>query len=152
MLAFLLLPLPAMAAEELWQGRVVFVQDGDSLKIKIKDTIEIVRLKGIDAPEKGQPFAEDAAQFVRKRVQGKKVTLEVFGRDRYNRVLAEVFLMGGRSLNRELVHEGWAWQHIYFSKDPELKQLQDAARLKKRGLWADDYPVAPWDWKRRGRK
>ena len=32
---------------------------------------------------------------------------------------------------------------------PQFKQCQEDAQKNKRGLWAEEDPVAPWDWRRR---
>ena len=31
----------------------------------------------------------------------------------------------------------------------DCKQCQEEAQKNKRGLWAEEDPVAPWDWRRR---
>jgi hypothetical protein len=53
----------------------------------------------------------------------------------------------GRSLNRELVREGYAWWYKQYSKDASLGVLEGEARAAKRGLWADQNPVPPWEWR-----
>ena len=68
--------------------------------------------------------------------------------DRYGRVVAEIILPGGKSLNRTLVGEGWAWHYAAYSKDRSLAVLEQKARVKKLGLWADPSPVEPWRYRR----
>ena len=50
-----------------------------------------------------------AEQLTSNLVFGKTVTVLVVDRDRYGRIVGEVFLDPRRSLNRELVEAGWAW-------------------------------------------
>ena len=50
-----------------------------------------------------------AEQLTSNLVFGKTVTVLVLVRDRYGRIVGEVFLNHRRSLNRELVKAGWAW-------------------------------------------
>jgi len=50
-----------------------------------------------------------AEQLTSNLVFGKTVTVLVLVRDRYGRIVGEVFLNHRRSLNRELVEAGWAW-------------------------------------------
>ncbi|MFB3061405.1 MAG: thermonuclease family protein [Candidatus Binatia bacterium] len=50
-----------------------------------------------------------AEQLTSNLVFGKTVTVLVLDRDRYGRIVGEVFLNHRRSLNRELVKAGWAW-------------------------------------------
>ena len=43
-----------------------------------------------------------------------------------------------------------AWWDEYYAPDrPQFKQCQEDAQKNKRGLWAEEDPVAPWDWRRR---
>jgi endonuclease YncB( thermonuclease family) len=66
-------------------------------------------LHGIDTPEKTQPFGTGARQFAGELVFGQTVTVQVHDTDRYGRLVGEVMLPDGRSLNRELVKAGLAW-------------------------------------------
>ncbi|HAT51088.1 MAG: thermonuclease family protein [Nitrospirae bacterium] len=145
-------PLYADQNEEAWPGKVVAVHDGDTIRVRFLNRVHVIRLKGIDTPEVDQPYGEEATRFVRKEALGQNITLKVFGLDKYNRVLAEVILPFGRNLNQELVREGLAWRHKRYSQDPILKSLESQARKMRRGLWADDHPVAPWTWKRQTKK
>ncbi len=79
---------------------------------------------------------------------GKVVTVKETGHDRYGRTLGDVILPDGRNLNHELLKAGYAWWFRWYSKDVRLGEMEDEARLAKRGLWADAEPVPPWDWRR----
>ena len=78
----------------------------------------------------------------------KVVTVNVRGRDKYGRTVAEVVLPDGRTLNEELVIQGLAWQYRKYSHDPRLALMETEAREAKRGLWADPDPVPPWEWRK----
>ncbi len=41
-----------------------------------------------------------------------------------------------------------AWVYDRYVTDRSLYQLQDEAKAAKRGLWEDDSPVAPWEWRK----
>jgi hypothetical protein len=97
--------------EEGWQ--VQSIKDGDTI---VLSNGEEVRYIGVDAPEKSQPYFEEAKEANRKMVEGKKVTLEydVEKKDDYLRVLAYVWVLldsakGPDSLlvNAELIKQGW---------------------------------------------
>jgi micrococcal nuclease len=132
-----------------FEATVVSVADGDTLTVLRDQTQVRIRLHGIDAPEKGQPFGTRAKAFTAELAHGLRVRVEPTDRDRYGRVVADVILPDGRNLNRELIRAGLAWWfRRYAPKDGELARLEDEARGARRGLWADPHPVPPWDWRR----
>lgn len=141
-----------LALAEQWQGVVVYVQDGDSLKIDVDGQTKTIRLKGIDSPEKDQPYGNEARVFVQQLVQGKEVAVEDLGLDKYQRTLATVTLANGVNLNEEIVRAGLAWHFKQYSQDPELARLEQEARQNQRGLWADPNPTSPWVWRHNDRK
>jgi endonuclease YncB( thermonuclease family) len=132
---------------EPFTGRVVAVTDGDTLKVLHGRRVEVVRLQGIDAPERRQAHGTRARQFAAGLAHGRPVTVLDRGRDRNGRLLAEVVLPDGRSLNQELVRAGYAWWFRRYSADVRLARLEDDARAARRGLWADARPVPPWEWR-----
>jgi micrococcal nuclease len=70
---------------------------------------------------------------------GKEVTLQIHGKDKYGRTLADVLLQDGANINHELVKDGW-WYRKYAGMDTKLEQLETAAREARKGLWADPHP------------
>jgi len=130
-----------------WEGKVVSVTDGDTIKV-LKDGKQVkVRLAAIDTPEKGQPYGQAAKKFTAKLVAGKIVKVWPTDTDRYGRTIAFVFV-GGVDLNKELLKAGLAWHYKQYSRDPELAKLEFEARAKKVGLWSEPDPVAPWEWRK----
>ena len=51
-----------------------------------------IRLGGIDAPEKAQPFGEKSKQNLSRLVFGKDVRVEWEKRDRYERIVGKVWV------------------------------------------------------------
>ncbi len=145
-----LLVNPAAAGE--FKGRVVGVTDGDTIKVLHDDRAEIVRLVGVDAPEKRQPYGDRARRFTSELAFDRTVTVLTSGRDRNGRLLGEVLLPDGRSLNQELVRAGYAWWFRKYSRDVALAHLEEEARQGRRGLWATEAPQAPWDYRLTGRR
>lgn len=135
-------------SREPFEARVVGVADGDTISVLHRGSQIRIRLTGIDCPERGQPFSTRAKQFTSKLVFGRTVTVRPFGTDRYRRVVADVVLPDGRVLSRELVAAGLAWHYTRYSKDEGLARLEKQARAARVGLWSEERPVAPWDFRR----
>ncbi len=135
----------ALAAD--FTGRVVGVSDGDTITVMHNGKGERIRLHGIDCPEKRQAFGNRAKQFTSKLAFGKTVTVQVVDRDRYGRTVGVVLLPDGRSLNHELVRAGLAWMYRRYSNDQSLSDLEEEARVARRGLWVDTNPIPPWEWR-----
>lgn len=132
--------------------KVVGVSDGDTLTALDEDKKQHkVRLHGIDAPEIGQPFGTKSREALGELVMKKTATLHLHGRDRYGRDLARVEV-DGRDVNVELVKEGFAWHYVRYDKSPELASAEREAREAKRGVWANDDAVPPWEWRAKERE
>jgi endonuclease YncB( thermonuclease family) len=134
-----------------WQGQVVKVLDGDSIRVKKGRKIVEIRLYGIDTPEWKQPFGNKAKKFTRAALRGQTVVVKQRDVDRYGRVVALVW-SSGKMVNRELVRNGYAWKYSrYCHQQPlcsELGRLEAEARRRRLGLWRGKNPVSPWQWKR----
>ncbi len=144
---------PCDASADQFTGKVVGIADGDTIQVLREGKAVKVRLYGIDAPEKAQAFGTQAQKFTGDMVFQKTVTVAIRDADRYGRLVGEVKLPDGRSLNQELVRAGLAWWYRqYAPHDPTLAQLEAEARTAKRGLWADAQPVPPWQWRKGDRE
>ncbi len=84
-------------------GNVTGVLDGDTIEVLHNSRPDRIRLSGIDCPEKGQAYGKKAKQASSALVFGKNVTLEIHGKDKYGRTLADVLLTDGTNVNHELV-------------------------------------------------
>lgn len=131
-------------------GRVVGVTDGDTIKVLCGRTELRVRLAQIDAPERNQAFGSRAKEVLSDLVFDREVRLDLGSKDRYGRDIATVW-RGRLDINREMVRLGFAWAYRKYLEDLSLLDDEAAARAAGRGLWRDADPVAPWDFRRRGR-
>lgn len=138
-------------------GRVVGVADGDTITVLNADKVQHkIRLTGIDAPEKKQPFGNRSKQSLSDMVFNKTVTVETDKRDRYGRELGKV-LAGGKDVNLEQVRTGLAWHYKAYERTQTATDRQtyadaeNEAKAAKRGLWHDEIPVPPWEWRKGAR-
>jgi endonuclease YncB( thermonuclease family) len=142
---------PAAAAKPrayLLTGKVVSVHDGDTLTLLEGSRQHKIRLNGIDAPELGQAFGRRARQLLADLCFGRIVTVRVVDIDRYGREVGDV-LIDGLNASAELVRAGMAWHYKQYSTDEELAALEKDARAARRGLWADDRAIPPWQYRRK---
>lgn len=132
-----------------FRGVVVSVTDGDTIKVKHGETLEVIRLDGIDAPEKLQEYGPEAREALSGLILNKEVEISPVTKDRYGRTVARVDYNG--SVNEFLVQSGNAWWfRKYARKNSKLALLEADARLNKRGLWAKE-AVAPWEFRKQNR-
>lgn len=126
---------------------VVRVHDGDSLTLVGVDGLEIsVRLRGIDAPELGQPYGYDAKQALQSLLTAGTVGLSEPKKGKYGRYVADVYL-GDTWVNQAMVAEGHAWCDQVNSFNRTLYSAEQQAKAKGRGLWALPTPNPPWIWR-----
>lgn len=128
-------------------AKVIGISDGDTFKVLYKKQEFRIRLNHIDAPEKSQNFGKKAKEYASNLCFGKNVRITWKKKDRYQRILGEVFL-NEININQEMVKAGYAWHFKQYSKDPIYANLEIQAKKNKRGLWQDKYPIAPWDWRK----
>ncbi|MBP6683540.1 MAG: thermonuclease family protein [Halioglobus sp.] len=130
-------------------GRVVRVADGDTVSVLDgSNTQHKIRLQGIDAPERSQPYGKKSRDALSGMVSGRNVGVVVLGKDSYGRSNGTVYL-GERNINLAMVAAGHAWWYRYYAPDNHLLEAAEGkARAAKLGLWAEPNPVPPWDWRR----
>jgi endonuclease YncB( thermonuclease family) len=131
------------------------VFDGDSFEARRVDGRRVeVRLFGIDAPERHQAWNSRSRSALRELVEGESLRLRVVEVDRYDRLVAEVFLPDGRSVNAAQVAAGNAWVYRRYSNDARLIGLEEEARAARRGLWSRPAheQIPPWEWRRQRRE
>lgn len=138
---------PVTDAEGRPAWRVEMVNDGDTITCIDHDGRHVrIRLVGIDAPELDQPRGREARAALAAKLAGGVVRVEGRSRDQHGRILGTLHV-GDRNLNRDMVADGWAWAFTGFAEDDDLTAAEAAARLDRRGLWADPQPLAPGRWR-----
>ena len=117
---------------------VTEVVDGDTFYLGNGDKI---RMLGINTPESGRPYAQEATDFLTNMILGKEVTLVNDSKngdsDSYGRLLAHVYV-DDTFVNYEIIKAGYAFWYPYTSGtdfDTEYEEAQASASNNKAGLW-----------------
>lgn len=140
-----------VGANEILEGRVVGVHDGDTITLLMAGNRQIkVRLAQIDAPEATQAFGQRSQQSLSEVVFNKTITVEKETTDKYGRTVGTLFIEGVDA-NKEQLKRGMAWVYRHYLHDQSLLPLEETARQSKVGLWADANPMAPWDYRHGGK-
>ena len=137
------------------QGKDIKISDDDGQVISklsvtakgaIKETYKVL-LNGIDSPEPGQNYAEQAKRLLGKLLLNKTVTITLRGKDRLGNRLGDIHIDGASDPRNELIKEGLCWTS---EKEPvaEFESLKEEARAKGKGLWSDENPTPPWTYRR----
>jgi len=127
--------------------RVVRVVDGDSLTIVGSDGIKLsIRLRGIDAPELGQPYGLESKEALQGLLASVPVTLDKPQKGKYGRYVATVFA-GKIWVNKAMIAGGHAWCDQVNAFDSVLYATEHEAKQRSLGLWSTQDPVPPWVWR-----
>lgn len=150
------------------EGRVVGVTDGDTVTVLDSNKVQYkIRLAGIDAPEKDQPFGRRSKQSLSNAVMSKHVRVDWSKQDQWNRLIGKVWVTPVSHLcasnaepcpktldvGRAQLTVGLAWHFKKYereqSEEDRLAYAFDEreARARKAGLWSEPDPTAPWDWR-----
>lgn len=142
---------PAAPRTTTIEARVTRVVDGDSLFVIVADNGVLgVRVAGIDAPEKGQPFADVARRALLEQLHERQVRVEVVKTDAFGRLVGRVFV-AGRDVGLAQLRSGLAWHFKRYDADlaPAVRRryarAERQAQLRGIGLWGDAAPVPPWE-------
>lgn len=151
---------PLMASAEPWSetGKIVYVDDGDTVVLLRADRTRVkIRLSDIDAPESmhgekrpGQPYSQISTDYLKSLVHGKSVNALCYENDRYTRSVCRIEI-DGESINLKMVQAGLAWANGANSKyvrDARVYEAELSARKKALGVWSQPKQVAPWKWRK----
>lgn len=152
LLLVLLLPPEATAVERV--GTVIDIADGDTLTLLDASRVRHrIRLDGIDAPERSQPFGQRARQSLAELAHGRTAHAACAKTDRYGRAVCNV-KVDGVDVGLEQVRRGLAWHYVRYAREQSPQgrvnyaTAEAAARAASVGLWSSAQPTAPWDYRR----
>lgn len=159
-----LLLLAGCVQTETLSGRVVTVADGDTVTVLDENRQKHrVRLQGIDAPEKAQPFGRKSKENLSRLVLNKDVRIEWDHRDRFDRIIGKVWVQPvscpSCPLTLDAGHAqltvGLAWWYQAYAYQQSAQDRgayefsEQEAKAKRAGLWSQPNPIPPWEWRRR---
>ncbi len=135
--------------------KIVRVLDGDTAELTNGDR---VRLLGIDTPERGEPFADEARYLLNQMTNGRttRLAFDHHRRDKYGRLLGFIYVPDPNApehelfVNRMLVDSGLAYVYLTNDKDmlqKEYMELLDAQRKAigaRVGLWGMPRSTEPF--------
>lgn len=146
---------------------VAEVFDGDSFNLKAADhSVVRVRIAGIDAPEKTQPYSAKAKASLESLLAQGPIRLEVIKQDPYERWVAHVHV-AEQDIGLLQIERGYAWFFKRYKNDlsgtmqERYARAEEDARAARRGLWAGIAasatnpalaPEPPWKFRERTRK
>ena len=134
-------------AEYLESLKIKRVVDGDTVHVFYQDEVYKIRLTEIDAPERDQPYGSNSTEYLKSLLKEGMVDVDISGTDRYGRKLGRLYWRG-MDINRELVSAGYAWVYDQYVTDNSFYENQSEARNSKKGLWEDQNPLEPWNWRK----
>lgn len=149
--AIIILILPAfILADDPPQpfiGKIIKIIDGDTITVLSNKILYRIRLAEIDAPEKKQFFGMQSKKILGDKIFHKDVKIVWSKRDLYGRIMGHVYL-DDRWINKEMIEDGWAWHYKQYSKNKELALVESNAKANGKGLWADQNPIPPWEFRK----
>ena len=138
------------------EGISVDVQDGDTFVLRDEAGRPMrIRVAGIDAPEKSQPWADRSRQHLRELLRAQRVQVLPIKQDVYGRTVARVHVLGTGGdtpldAAQAQLDAGLAWHFKRYKSDQtrdefvRYAQAERQARAAGLGLWTDPQPLAPW--------
>jgi endonuclease YncB( thermonuclease family) len=152
MLMALASPLAALSAERY--GTVVGISDGDTLTLLDANKTQYrIRLDGIDAPERTQPYGQRARQSLGALAHGRVASADCPKVDRYGRAVCRV-IIDGVDVGLEQIRRGYAWHYVKYAHEQRAADREKYARAESDarsasiGLWSFSAPIPPWDFRR----
>ena len=150
-LLLLLFLVPVLSFSQTLSGKVVAIKDGDT--VVVLDSLNnqtTLRLAEVDCPEKNQPFGTKAKQFTSDQIYFKTIKYVVTDTDRYGRSIAMIYYgTDNKYLSAEIIKAGMGWHYKKYSTSKELATFQENAKQNKIGLWIDNNPIEPSEFRRK---
>ena len=132
---------------QVYKGTIIRVIDGDTYVFLTSNGSFIVRMYGIDAPERDQPYSKESSEFLSKYLNN-EATTKVNGTDKDDRSVGTL-LVNGRDINLLSIKGGFSWHFKRYSSDKDYADAEEYAKRNKLRIWSLPNPIPPWTWRQR---
>ena len=134
-------------------GRVIDVINGDTILLQDNQKRQHrIYLFGIDAPELGQPAGQEARAYLDRLLFARTYQAKVVysKRTKAGNIIGTLYAAELNStqyadINGMMVMAGYAWASQRHGK--RYAAIEQMARNRKIGLWAEPRPLPPWEWR-----
>lgn len=125
-------------------GKSIKVDDGDTFIFLDKNNRQIkIRIEGIDAPEKGMPYARKSKEYLEALLLNRDLVVVGKSYDQYKRLVAQISV-GKQDVSEAMISSGLAWHYKKYNQDKKLADLELKAKSQQLGLWQESSPMPPW--------
>ena len=125
--------------------------DGDTLRVSGPSYSGVIRIWGIDAPERGQAWFIQSLEALTQHLQNIELLLIPITWDRYNRLIAKLLMHQYEDVGLRMILDGHAWhENLHAPHANDYRSAHVAARTAKIGLWSLPSPhIPPWIFRRK---
>lgn len=141
-------------APAILKGKLSRTWGGDNFEVGQREQLHYFFLTGVDCPEPGQPFYEEARTYLIDTCSDREIEMEVLRYDEFKREIGHAWVEDakGKRVNLAigLLSRGLGWYDgNKFEGAGQYRETMESARTKKIGLWSQPNPTPPWEhWKK----
>jgi endonuclease YncB( thermonuclease family) len=140
----------AQARAESFIGKVISITDGNNFSVACGDKAKQVKMLGVDCPDLDQHYGPEARDYLLNLTGNREVWVDVIRLDHSNRCVSKVTL-NGQDLRVLIVLSGFGWYDSRYASSAEIAEAQAQAQASKSGLWSENNPVPPWEFRQMSR-
>ena len=141
------------SAPKILKGKLARTWGGDNFEVGQKHQLHYFLLIGVDCPEPGQPYFNEACDHLINTCSDREIEMEVLQYDELKREIGHAWVINadGERVNlaTDLLSKGLGWHNgIEFEGSDQYREIMESARAEKLGLWSQPNPTPPWEhWK-----
>ena len=133
------------------KGKLSRTWGGDNFEVGQREQLHYFCVIGVDCPEPGQPFFQEARDYLVKACGDQEIEMEVLFYDNYKREIGHAWVtdIDGTRVNLAiaLLSRGLGWyEGNQFEGSDRYRETMESARAKKIGLWSQPNPTPPWEY------